>query len=228
MTTTPTTTHTYAANGPVDVTLTVSDSNGASTDVTKTAYPGEHAPRIAITSPTPEARFAVGDTVRLTGEASDAEDGALPGSAITWTLRLRHGNHFHPYLGPVAGESVSTTYPAPEDLVAARTSRLVVTATAVDSRGLTTTVRRALLPRVVDLTFRTLPTGGRLLIQGQRRPTPLTVQSWAGYVFEVRAPDQRIGGDPFVFVRWSDGRARAHDITTPAKATEYVARYRRR
>ncbi len=226
---TPTTTHTYAAQEPAQVTLRVVDSHGrASAEISKTVHPGEHPPSLVITEPDADARFAVGQTVQLTAEASDAEDGPLPGSAITWTLRLRHGNHFHPYLGPVAGGSVTTTYPAPEDLVAARTSRLVVTARAVDSRGLTTTVRRALIPRVVDLTFRTLPTGGRLVIQGQRRATPLTVQSWVGYVFLVRAPDQEIDGVPHVFARWSDDRARQHDITTPATATEYVARFRRR
>lgn len=227
-TTTPRTSHTYAADGPVQVSLTVTDSHGlASTETSKTVYPGEHPPSLVITGPDPDTRFAVGQTVPLTGQATDVEDGALPGSSITWTLRLRHGNHFHPYLGPVTGGSVTTTYPAPEDLVAARTSRLVVFATAVDSRGLTTTVKRALLPRVVELTFRTSPTGGRLVIQGERHETPFTVQSWVRYVFPVRAPDQRIDGVRYVFARWSDARARQHDITTPATATEYVARFRK-
>jgi hypothetical protein len=164
--------------------------------------------------------------VDLTAEASDAEDGALPGSAITWTLRLQHANHFHPYLGPVTGSSVTTRYPAPENLAAARTSRLVVIATAVDSRGLTTTVRRTLRPRVVDLTFRTAPGGGSVVVQGKRRPTPFTARSWVGYVFAVRAPDQVIDGVRSVFVRWSDDGARAHDITTPAKARTYTAKFR--
>lgn len=226
-TTTPAVTHAYAADGPVQVTLTVVDSRGqSSAPTTRTVHVGEHPPELVITTPGPAARFAVGQTVALTAQASDDEDGTLPGSAITWTLRLRHGNHFHPYLGPVAGGSVTTTYPAPEDLVAARTSRLVATATAVDSRGLTTTVRRALLPRVAELTFRTLPAGGRLVVGGTPHVTPLTVQSWVGYVFQVRAPDQRINGVPTEFGRWSDEGARQHDITTPAVATEYVARFR--
>jgi len=228
-TTTPTLTHSYAAEGPVQVTLTVVDSRGqASVATSRTVHVGEHPPELEITAPGPDARFAVGQTVALTAQASDVEDGTLPGSAITWSLRLRHGNHFHPYLGPVAGGSVTTTYPAPEDLVAARTSRLVVTATAEDSRGLTTTVTRALLPRVAELTFRTSPSGGRLVVGGTARATPLTVQSWVGYVFQVRAPDQRINGVPSVFRRWSDEGARQHDIRTPAVATEYVARFRER
>jgi PKD repeat protein len=228
-TTTPTTTHTYSNAGPVQVSLIVSDSHAlASTPMTKTVHAGEHPPSLVITHPDPGATFAVGQTVTLTAQATDTEDGALPGSAITWTLRLKHANHFHPHLGPVTGESVTTTYPAPEDLVAARTSRLVATATAEDSRGLTTTVSRALPPRTVELTFRTSPIRGRLIIEGERRPTPLVVQSWVGYIFRVRAPDQTIAGVPHVFVRWSDGGARQHDITTPATPSEFVARFRKR
>jgi glucose/arabinose dehydrogenase/PKD repeat protein len=228
-TTVPTTTHTYTANGPVPVSLTVSDSHAlASTPTTKTVHAGEHPPSLTITEPDPDARFSVGQTVTLSAQASDAEDGALPGSAITWVLRLQHANHFHPHLGPVTGESVTTTYPAPENLVAARTSRLVATATVEDSHGLTTTVSRALLPRTVALTFRTSPARGRLLIEGERRPTPLVVQSWVGHTFPVRAPDQSFSGVPHVFARWSDNGARQHDIVSPATAAEFVARFRRR
>lgn len=230
VTTTPRTTHTYAAEGPVEASLTVVDTHGlASAPTAKTVHAGEHPPSLTITTPPPEARFAVGDEVGLTADAVDAEDGPLPGSAVTWTVRLRHANHFHPHLGPVAGSSVTTTYPAPENLVAARTSRLVAVAQAVDSVGLTTRVRLPLLPRTVDLVFRTDPGGGRLAIQGERRATPLTVQSWVGYVFPVAAPpDQEIGGTPLVFRAWSDGGRRRHDLVTPGEPTTYVARYRRR
>ena len=54
------------------------------------------------------------------------------------------------------------------------------------------------------------------------------MRSWVGYVFQVRARDQRIDGVPYVFAGWSDDGARQHDITTPATPTDYVARFRRR
>jgi glucose/arabinose dehydrogenase/PKD repeat protein len=228
-TTSPTTVHTYSENGPVEVSLTVSDSHElASAPATRTVHAGEHPPTLAIADPGPDARFAVGQPVRLTAQASDVEDGALPGSAISWTVRLQHGNHFHPHLGPVSGGSVTTAYPAPEDLFAARTSRLVAVATARDTHGLTTSVSRALLPKTVGLTFRTVPSRGRLNIAGDRRPTPLSVLSWVGYTFPVRAPDQSFDGVPHVFARWSDNGARRHDVVTPAAPTELVARFRRR
>ena len=62
-----------------------------------------------------------------------------------------------PPAGPVigvtddkTGASTTVTYPAPEDLEATRNSWLVATATATDSRGLSTTARRRLLPREVE------------------------------------------------------------------------------
>jgi glucose/arabinose dehydrogenase/PKD repeat protein len=229
VTTTPRTSHTYAAEGPMQVGLTVTDSRGQSSTTTfKTVHAGEHPPTVSITRPGPDARFAVGQTVDLAAEAADAEDGTLPASAVTWTLLLRHANHFHPHFGPVTGGSVTTAYPPPENLRAGRTSRLVAVAEAVDSHGLTARARLVLLPRTVALTFRTSPAGGRLLIQGELRRTPVSLESWVRYVIPVRAPDQRIGGVPHVFRSWSDGRNRLHDIVSPAVPTEYVARFRRR
>jgi len=229
VTTTPATSHTYAAAGPVQVGLTVTDSRGgSSTTTTKTVHAGEHPPTVSITRPGSDARFAVGQAVDLAAEASDVEDGALPGSSVTWTLLLRHANHFHPHLGPVSGGAMTTSYPPPENLRAARTSRLVAIAEVVDSHGLTARARLVLLPRTVALTFRTAPAGGRLVIQGELRRTPVSLESWVRYVIPVRAPDQRIGGVPHVFRSWSDGKNRLHDIVSPAAPTEYVARFRRR
>ena len=78
-TTSPTTVHTYSENGPVEVSLTVSDSHElASAPATRTVHAGEHPPTLAIADPDPDARFAVGQPVRLTAQASDAEVEALP------------------------------------------------------------------------------------------------------------------------------------------------------
>jgi glucose/arabinose dehydrogenase len=227
VTTTPTTMHTFAAERPYDVTLVVTDARGArSVPFTRTVHAGEHAPDLTLTEPSPDVRYAVGSRVTLAAQAHDAEDGTLPGSAITWSVRLRHANHFHPYLGPVTGRTVTTTYPAPEYIAAARTSRLVVTVTATDARGHTTSVRQRLLPRRVVLSFSTAPRGGVVVLDGERRRTPLRVSSWERYALQVRAPDQRIDGARRTFVRWSDGGRRSHAIVTPSEPTRFRAFYR--
>jgi hypothetical protein len=163
--------------------------------------------------------------VDLIAVAEDQEDGTLPGSSVVWTVRLHHANHFHPQAGPVTGASLTTTYPPPEELPATTNSFLVATVQATDSHGISTTVKQQLLPKLVKLTFKTVPTGGRLVIGGERKTTLTTVTSWAAYVFPVRAPDQTIGGRKYNFADWSDGGAQDHDITTPGSAHTYVARF---
>jgi hypothetical protein len=127
----------------------------------------------------------------------------------------------------VSGSTVRATYPAPEYLAAATTSWLVATVTATDALGHTTTVRQRLLSRRTRLAFRTAPAGGVLVLDGERRRTPVRVSSWARYVLEVRAPDQRIGGSRRTFLRWSDGGRRVHSIVTPREPAGFTAFYRR-
>jgi glucose/arabinose dehydrogenase len=225
----PDVTHTYATTGPFQVTLTVTDRAGAdSVPVTRTVHSGEHPPLLEITNPAPTTRFSVGQQVNLSAVASDPEDGAIAGSSISWMVRLHHGNHSHPYLGPAAGSSLGTTYPAPENLPAAATSYLVATATVSDSRGISTTVQQRLLPRTVRLRFDSKPRGAGLVVQGTRQKTRFAVVSWAGYRFPVRAPDQRIGASAYTFRRWTDGGGQRRVILTPATTTDYTAVFRRR
>jgi len=225
-TTGPRVSHTYATKGQFEATLTVTDSGGLdSPPSATTVYSGEHPPTVTITSPAPVQRFRVGEAVDLTAVADDPEDGSLPGSSLVWTVRLHHANHFHPQAGPVAGTSLSTTYPPPEELPATTNSFLVATVKATDSHGISTTVKQQLLPKLVNLTFKTAPRGGRLIIGGERRKTATTVTSWAGYVFPVRAPDQTIGGHFLHYAEWSDGGEQRHDLTTPGTAHTYVARF---
>ncbi len=224
----PVAVHTYPATQDYTATLRVEDEQGAlSTPFSRQVYAGEHSPTIAITAPATTARFRVGQQVTVNATATDTEDGTLPPGAISWTVRLRHGTHDHPYAGPVTGSSITVTYPAPEDLAATTNSYLVATATATDSRGLTGVVERNLQPRKVTLTFGTSPSGGRVVLNGGSVVTPASVVSWRSYVITVNAPDQSIGGTPHVFSSWSDGGARTHAITTPGTATTYTANFTR-
>jgi hypothetical protein len=227
-TTQPQVTHTYASAQSYQVSLVVTDTHGRDSTATVRSVPaGVHPPSITIVSPSTTARFKVGQPFTATAEASDAEDGSLPGTSISWTVRLHHANHFHPYAGPRAGASISARYPAPEGVAAARNSMLVVRATAVDSHGLATTVTRQLLPKKVRLTFASRPAGVRLLLQDAPRQTPTTITSWVGWVFQVQAPARLTAGPGYEFVRWSHGRSRTHDLRTPDSPATYTAVYRR-
>ena len=224
--TTPRVTHTYPTARTYTATLTVADTLGASsTPFAKDVLAGQHPPAVTITSPATTARFAVSRQVTISANATDQEDGALPGGSITWTVKLHHGTHTHPYAGPTTGSSITVNYPAPEDLAATQNSHLVATAVAIDSTGLTSQASRTLLPKKVTLSFATNPSGGYVLVNGTKRVTPTSLVSWAGYSLQLNAPNQPIKGTPRSFRSWSDGGTQAHTIITPATATTYTANY---
>ena len=145
---------------------------------------------------------------------------------MEWVVIRHHDTHTHPFLPPTAGEHVDIEGPTPEDIHATATSYLEVMLTATDSDGLSTTLSRDLLPRTVDVTFATEPPGIALEVAGSPVVGPTTVTSSEGWRMPVVAPDQaESGGTGVTFVSWSDGGARAHDVTTPAAAATYTARF---
>jgi glucose/arabinose dehydrogenase len=225
-TSSPTTSHTYAA-GTYTAQLTVRDNRGAtSAPVTLRIDAGNTAPTPTISSPAPTLRFRVGQTITLSGSATDAQDGALPASALSWKITLHHDTHTHPFLPPTTGNNITFTAPAPEDLAAATTNYLEIELTATDSQGLSTTISQDLRPQLVDVTFNTQPSGLQLTVNGTTIIGPRTITSWENYALNVNAPAQTTSaGQSYVFASWSDGGAASHTITTPASPASYTATF---
>ncbi len=226
-TTTPTTSHTYSTATARTASLRVIDERGAiSAPATVAINPGGSPPTVTLTSPAASATYSVGQVVTLIASASDAQDGTLPASALSWRVLKRHDTHTHPFFGPATGNSLSITTDPPEDLLAATNSSLEIQVTATDASGQSTTVTRTFLPRKVDLTFQTSPPGLQVVLDTTvARTGPSTAVSWVGWGLRVRADDQVAGGQSYRFQGWSDGGARDHVITTPAAATTYTATF---
>jgi glucose/arabinose dehydrogenase len=221
-TTGPTTSHTYTTAGARTATLTVRDGRGGvSAPASVSLFPGNTAPNPVIQLPAATATWRIGQSYLLRGRATDAQDGTLPASSLSWTVVKHHASHTHPFLGPVSGNDIGFTAPAPEDLLAMSNTYLRISLTATDSGGLSKTVSRVFNPQKVKLTFATSPTGLQLTIGGRVYRAPSTITSWPTFSFVVNAPDQ--GGR--TFVSWSDGGARSHTIVTPEAATTYTATY---
>jgi glucose/arabinose dehydrogenase/PKD repeat protein len=219
--------HTYTAPGTFTATLRARDDTLAfSAPATLLVQPGNTPPVVTMLSPGPGATFAVGETIALSGTATDAQDGTLPASRLSWTVLLHHDTHVHPFLGPVVGNGVTFAAPAPEDLLAATNSYLEMQLTATDLSGASDTLTRDLLPRKVDVTFETVPTGLTVSVNGFSLSGPETVTSWEGWLLQATAPPyQTSGPDGFVFSAWSTGAGNPARITTPATPATYTATY---
>jgi len=216
--------HTYTIPGRVVATVTVNDGHGHTSVASVTVDAGNRPPSPSIALPSATARFAVGQTITLSGGATDAEDGALSAARLTWEVLLHHNAHTHPWLQPTAGNNLTIQAPAPEDLAATTTSYLEIRLTATDSRGATTTIRRDMKPRLVNVTLDSLPSGLTLLANGTSITTPRTLTSWEKYAIAISAPTQRdTSGQPCLFSSWSDAGAATHTIVTPASATTFTA-----
>lgn len=229
-TTGATTSHAYATPGKYTVTLTLRDSKGFEDTETITVYPGDTPPEPVIQTPAAGATFFVGQMLMLNGSATDAEDGNLPNTSLSWNvLRHHNGNHTHPWFSG-SGNGLSFRGPAPEDLFATNPTGnyLEVRLTATDSLGLSKTTTMRVNPKTVNVRFATSPKGLKLKVNGQAFIAPKTFLSWQGYVLNVYAPAQNHDGRSWVFRSWSDGKPAAHTIVTPSSAKNYTATYRPR
>lgn len=220
---------TYTAQGTYSVTLKVTDSHGASTvsaPVTITVDAGNTPPTPVIDAPAPSLTWAVGDTINFSGHATDAQDGALPASALSWAMILHHcttGCHTHlvqSFQGASSGSFSAPNHDYP--------SYLEIQLTAKDSGGMATTTSVVIQPRTVALTLQSNPTGLRLSESATTATAPFTVTAIVNAQIVLTAPTpQKLLGRSYVFLSWSDGGARSHTITVPPTNTTYTARYRR-
>lgn len=229
-----TVTHTYTATGVYTATLVARDNHGAtSAPATVRIDVGNSPPTPNIVTPTVSTLFWAGQVLTLTGSASDAQDGTLPNSALTWEAVLHHidevnpGNaHTHPFLPPTTGNNVTLTAPLPEDFGATALSYLEVRLTATDSLGLATTITRAVQPRRVTVQLATLPSGLGLWANTQYFTTPRTLTSWTAYAFPLGALPQTDGAGRFwTFGRWADSQTLTQTrlITTTTTPMTFTA-----
>ncbi|HEU5012558.1 MAG TPA: PQQ-dependent sugar dehydrogenase [Roseiflexaceae bacterium] len=216
--TAPTIAHTYQLpaghkTAVFTATLVVRDTSGAASDPASIRIDlGNNPPVPAIASPAADYKFKVGETVTLSGSATDPDEtGPLPDSALTWHVLRHHDTHTHEELFPTQGNNIVIPMTEPEGLSAAHSSYLEIQLTATDSQGRTSTITQTLMPHLVDLTFQTEPAGLQLVADDTTITGQGTVTSWENYSFGVSAPTQQdASGQWMVFDHWSDG-APAHD-----------------
>jgi glucose/arabinose dehydrogenase/PKD repeat protein len=214
--------HTYATAGEYEAKLTVTDDHGASGTSTVRVSVGNSPPAATIQAPVEGSEFFIGDTIQLRGAASDAEDGQLAGLALQWRVSLIHNTHVHDLTGLTGAE---TSFSAATDHDA--NSHYRITLIATDSGGRSDTKVVQIYPRAINLTLQSTPPGAPITYGGSAAPAPYVQRSAIGFVSSISAePSFEPGGTRYDFAGWSDGGARAHNITIPATDSALTARYR--
>ena len=207
--------------------VVVSNSAGSATSaeavLTVTA---NQAPTATIVQPAAGTTYAGGTVITYSGTGSDPESGTLPASAFTWQVDFHHDTHSHPFIAPTSGAtSGSFTIPTTGETAANVWYRIYLTVR--DAAGATHTTQRDILPRTVQVTLASNPTGLSLRLDGQPVTAPATFTSVVGIVRTIgAATPQTAGGTTYEFVSWSDGGAASHTISTPATNATYTATYR--
>jgi Concanavalin A-like lectin/glucanases superfamily len=174
-----------------------------------------------IVTPGDGSTFRAGDVVGYSGDATDAEDGALPPSALNWKIVFHHDSHIHPVLDGTPGSSGSVTIPTTGHSFKGDTSYEIVL-TATDSDGIQASRSVTIRPQKANLTFATSPAGLTVSVDGIPGTTPFTVGEIVGFQYAIDTPSPQSGN---TFASWSDGGAKAHTITVPATATTLTATF---
>jgi glucose/arabinose dehydrogenase len=225
--TTPTASYTYTDPGTYTARLKVTDRNGTtSVPATVTITANNIPPVPVIATPPAGTTWKVGDVISFSGSASDAQDGVLPASALSWSITLQHcpsNCHSHPVQTVEGTGSGSFTAPDHE-----YPSYLLLTLTAKDPGGLSASTTLRLDPKTVTLTFASNPSKAQIVVGSSAGTTTFTRTVIVGSSNTVSAvTPQRIRGKQYGFSSWSDGGAQTHVIVAPASPTTYSATFTR-
>jgi PKD repeat protein len=218
--------YTYTTSGTYNATLRVTDTQGGSDTDAVAITVGNTPPSATIASPAAGTTWKVGDVINFSGSATDAQQGTLPASALTWDLILHHcPSNCHTHTVQSFAGVASGSFTAPDHEYP---SYLELRLTATDAGGLTDTETVRLDPQTVVLTFQTTPGGLQLAVGGTASAATFSRTVIVGSTNTLSAPSpQTKGKQGYKFTSWSDGGAQTHSITAPATATTYTARFKR-
>ena len=218
-------TATFTTPGVTHVRLRVTDPGGlVGRSGPVPLYPGDTPPRPVIEEPSASHLWSVGDAIDLSGRANDAEDGALAGSSLAWSLVMLHcPSDCHEHSIGTVGTGRTASFVAPDHEYP---SSLQLTLTATDSWGLSASTSIVLAPKTVRLWMRSDPAGLRLQVNGVGTVTPFGRTVIAGSMNTITAlTPQTLNGVPYTFSSWSDGGAATHTIVAPGTSRVYRATY---
>lgn len=198
-------------------------TNGAVLTVTSNTRP---VPQLTVTLPNGATLYQAGQTIQFSGSATDAQDGVLPASSLTWKIDFHHDEHTHPGLAPTSGISTgSYTIPKVGETADDVWYRIILT--AIDNEGFTKSIYQDVFPQKVDVSLTTIPANLSLILDGQPLQTPATIKSVIGVIRTLEAPITQLNGNSLQsFSSWNDNSlAREFSFDTPATNKNFNATY---
>ena len=139
----------------------------------------------SIAAPLASLKYKVGDVIAYSGSATDAEDGAIPASGLSWQVLIQHCPGGVCRRPRFSSTGATGSFPV-TDLGDDRYFEIVLTAT--DSSGLTNSTSVSILPQTVQLTLSSSPSGLQLVLDGATVTTPNTRTTVVGSAHTLNAP----------------------------------------
>ncbi len=175
-------------------------------------------PTPTILTPSSNLTWSVGDVISFSGSATDAQDGILPLSALSWTLAIEHcPSNCHEHIVQSWNGVASGSFTAPDHEYP---TFLQLRLTATDSQGAPTTTSVNLQPVTVNLTFNSSPSGLQLSAGSTTSAAPFTKTVIRGSSNSISAPSpQTLSGTTYTFSSWSNGGAATHNVVANSAAT---------
>ncbi|HEX7472506.1 MAG TPA: FxLYD domain-containing protein, partial [Candidatus Limnocylindrales bacterium] len=215
--------HSFAA-GTYHVRLTVTDGDGMTSSTTHTVSSNNTPPSVSIDEPASSLTWQVGDTIHLSGSATDTQDGDLSAS-ISWTVAIKHcppggGCHDHPLVSfsGASGDVVAPDHDAP--------TYLHITASVTDGGGLSDVGAVDVYAQTSAVTVTSVPVGLPVTMGSLSGPGPIHPLMVIGSTRDLSASTPAsIGEKTYAFVDWSDGLAAMHPYTATPSAATLTATY---
>jgi glucose/arabinose dehydrogenase len=221
----PTATATFSDQGIKLVRVRVTDMAGATAFGLVAVTVGDpQEPVAVIQRPEGEMAAAVGDTIHFKGFGVDPDGNLLPAEALSWSADVLHcPSSCHRHAGVFSRDDVvagSFTMPDHEQPAA------VELHLAVEWNGRTVTSTRRIDYRTTNVTVASEPAGIPVSAGSTTQATPFTLPLATNGRVTLTAPaTATVGGVDYVFSSWSDGGARAHQITVPDDPGTFTAHY---
>lgn len=213
-----------ADSGKYSVTISNSYDTITSNEVKLTVTAFNSRPVASIVSPTTGTEYAGGDSFIITGTGTDTQDGTLPASAFTWKVIFHHDTHVHDGISSTGSKTLNLIIPSTGETATDVFYRVYLF--VKDQGGLTDTSYVDLLPKIVNLSFATVPAGLTVLFDGQPVKTPFSSTSVVGVIRNIGVvTPQTANSKGWKFVNWSNGGPEIQSLATPTANAFYTATF---